>query len=724
MIKRLTLSLFSLIFALSFLIVLVLGFSYQMILLHNQKTAVTALLLLFFSAIIILFFIAAYRFFNRLSASALKKVTIILFTLMLLIEGSLIIAFHAILPPAVDGGHTYAEALYLLAHHHASHAIYLKVYPNNIPVALLQYGLFRMFSWIDLSNYMVISRGFCAIVLNISIYFSWKLVRQIFDEKMAALLLLLTLTCFPLFFYILYFYTDTATLMFPVLLLYLGYLYSRSMKMRYMFLFGLLLGIGDQIRPNLILMLPALAIYMLFVLKFKKVLWNVALILIMIAAIGISANGVEARLGYHQNPALSMPDSHWVMLGLSPNGGYNKQDYERTRQEPTQSAKKQADAQQIQLRIKQAGPMGLTRLWGIKLARTWGIGAHGYYWYTHLTTQPTKAYQYLFNHKRQLIVFVIQAFYIVDLFFLILSSIQSFRTRVISLNLLIQICLIGNLLFYTFVWEAEPRYSLLFSPFILIGAIFGFSEFMQLLDGRTGVKTSPATARNGQLILASLLLLAVILISVQGHQSLAGNRSAQRSYVVDQVGAAGKSSAKIDQSRPLTQTFLATHPFTHLAIKPVKKSGSAIYQFSVTESRTGKLLFVKKFTSSQVKVNQFKTFVAHKELAGQNEPYQLTIKQIKGSPGAGLVLRINGKGYEQRDLYPDGRLIQDGLPTKKQDLQFKVYSVDHKPYLSNLSYWLLFAIPSLMLLAYAIEVSVPRKARKLVSLEATKSRGD
>ncbi|MFT8317680.1 MAG: glycosyltransferase family 39 protein [Sporolactobacillus sp.] len=722
--KRLTLSLFSLIFAFSFLIVLVLGFCYQMILSHNAETAVTALLLLFFSAIIILFFITAYRFFNRLTAKAMKKVTIILFVLIFLMEGYLIIAFHAILPPAVDGGHTYAEALYLLAHHHASSGIYLKIYPNNIPVALLQYGLFRVFSWVHLSNYMLISRGFCAIVLNISIYFSWKLVRQIFDAKMAALLLLLTLTCFPLFFYILYFYTDTATLMFPALLLYLVYLYSHSMKMRYTLLFGLLIGIGDQIRPNLILMLPALAIYMLFVLKFKKVLWNVALILILIAAVGLSVNRVENHLGYHPNPALSMPDSHWVMLGLSPNGGYNKQDYERTRQEPTQSAKKQADAQQIQLRIKQAGPVGLTRLWGIKLARTWGIGAHGYYWYTHLTRQPTKTYQYLFNHKRQLIVFVIQAFYLVDLFFLILSSIQFFRTRVVSLNLLIQICLIGNLLFYTFIWEAEPRYSLLFSPFILIGAIFGFSEFMQLLDGRERVKISPATARNGRLILASLLLLAGILISVQGHQSLAGNRSAQRSYVVDQVGAAGKSGARIDQTRPLTQTFLATHPFTHLAVKPVKKSGSAVYQLSVTESRTGKVLFVKKFTTSQVKVNQFNIFAAHKALAGQNEPCQLTIKQIKGTPGAGLVLRINGKGYEQRDLYPDGRLIQSGRLSKKQDLQFKIYSVDHKPYLSNSSYWLLFMIPCLMLLAYAIEVSVPRKAKKLLSSETTKSGGD
>ncbi|WP_262393663.1 glycosyltransferase family 39 protein, partial [Sporolactobacillus inulinus] len=62
-------------------------------------------------------------------------------------------------------------------------------------------------------------------------------------------------------FYTLYFYTDTAIIAFPVLMLYFWHRYAQSRKLRFIMILGVFLGIGQLIRPNLILFLPALAIY-------------------------------------------------------------------------------------------------------------------------------------------------------------------------------------------------------------------------------------------------------------------------------------------------------------------------------------------------------------------------------------------------------------------------------------------------------------------------------
>lgn len=702
------LSVFSISFAIFFLAVWDEGFAFPLINNSSQNLVASALGLALLSVIVLLFFLALYHWMGGLSPMVIRRISLALMAVMSFFEIWLIFAFHTLVPPAIDGGHTFAEAQYLLIHHHASGLPYFQIYPNNIPVTLLRYFIYQAFSWVHFSSYMVIDWTFCTAMLDLGIFFGWKLLRRLTGERGGCFFLLLVLTCLPLFFYTLYFYTDTAIIAFPVLLLYCWYQYHQSGKMRYLLVLGLLLGIGFLIRPNLILFLPALVIYMFFVLNWKKVILISLLISVLVGLISFSAIPLERHYGYIPNPALQTPSVHWIMLGLSSFGSYNPADMQRTLSQPTQAAKRQADLQQIRSRIRTDGLTGLARLAAIKAAVTWSSGAHGYYIYTHLNTHPTTAYEYLLNNSRNLVLLIIQVFYMVNLFLLICSVLHYFRTRKPDLNLLVQICLFGNFLFYTFVWEAEPRYSLLFSPFILISDIYGLRALSHLIHRFAAMPGSPAHSRVVRLMPSATLAAALLIAAAAGYHPLVQAKANQFQYSVHQPYAVGSASAHVDAAHTVVQTFRSAGNFNRITINLNRAAGHAVYSVKLVNRDTGRIVYSRNFSADRLNKPRPITFPVS-GIADTPLPYRLTLAQISGQPGSDLALQKSGFGTEQRDLYPGGQLIQ-GAGNKKQDLTFEVYRIYRGPYLHTRVYMILIAVPLLMLL-FSASVSLRRRDR-------------
>ncbi len=706
LLKRGIISLFSIVFGICFFGVFLLCFTFPMLIkIYNHIDRVSIALFLF-SFIVVIFYIAVYHFLSNKKAFWLNHITFGLFVIAVLIEIWIITMFKTILPPKIDGGHTYAEALYLLAHGHSSGNIYLKVYPNNIPITVLRYLLYRICSIVHIKNYLTIERIICAILLNVSIYFSWKIVKNYFDKKMGIIFLLMNLTCFPLFVYILYFYTDTMAIIFPVLLLYLWLIYQRSMKIRYILLLGLFLGIGCQIRQNLILFLPALAIYMSFVLRWKKTVANLLIIIVAFFSIHFIAQTYYIHLGYNQSNKFKMPTTHWIMMGLSKDGGYSTKDYLITRSQPSQQAKIQENINQIKQRIYEKKNDGLAYLWGVKMARTWADGTRGYYWYTYISTQRPLIYEYLFDHQKQLILFVIQIFHIVNIFFLLISTLHFFRTKKVNLNLFIQICLFGNFVFYVFLWEAEPRYTLLFTPYMFLGAVFGLNEMIKILARirneqpklKKGKKWSP------QIFFPISLIIIVIVCALLNYQEYAKNRMDYKQYSVNQFYNTGGASVPVNKNSMIEQTFNPQYAFNHILLGVKSINGNGIYEISISKLGSNKVLYKKSINSSQVEPRHYLAIVTRKNIPSSYRHYKISVKQISGTHHSSINLSLNGRGYEWRDLYKGGVIIQNNKELSKADLQFKVYSLVKKPYLSAKLYVCLFSVPIFILIFYIYNV--------------------
>ncbi|RYL95247.1 hypothetical protein EWI07_01700 [Sporolactobacillus sp. THM7-4] len=661
--------------------------------------------LLLFSVVVLIFYITLYRILSGLSHHWIRNLTIGTVGILLITESTLILLFHGILPPDVDGGHVYTGAVQLLEQKSPADRIYFQVYPNNIPITVLRYLIYRylafgnpgLFAWADR-----VTLAFC---LNTAIYFSWKLVVNHFNLKTGLIFLLITLTCFPLFLYINYFYSDPVAVLFPPVLIYLWTLYSRTEKVRYILILGLMLALGYQIRQNMIIFLPALIIFMCFAIKFRKAVILTAVIFITLITVNVSAQMYYQHLGFTQNDRYRMPLTHWVMIGLDREGRYSVHDLRLSLTPRTQEQKKAVELKEIRKRIAELKVAGMIRLWVVKAARTFADGSRGYYWYTKITSDYSRTYDYVYGDEKQLMLLLIQVFHIASLLLLGLSTIRFFRLKTYDLNFLIQICLFGSFLFYVCIWEAEPRYSLLFTPLALIGSIFGLEELMYLAD------RSVEAARRRHLLIPLRLILAVCLffslaaVYYNSFDRLTQTRGMENRYIVDQTIKTGQTYAVVDRNHQVEQTFQADRPFNHIRIGSKGSSGRAEYRLSVLKLGSGRELCRKTIRSEEFKHGGLINLVAGQPIPGNKNTYRILIRQVSGARGARLLLMMNGRGeYEQRDVYSKGKLFQNKKELKSADLQFMVYSVERHPYLNVLMYNGLFFIPVAMLFIYTLSV--------------------
>ncbi|RYL92532.1 hypothetical protein EWI07_09390 [Sporolactobacillus sp. THM7-4] len=673
-----------------------------------------ALALLLFSSITVLFYLALYRIFSRLTAAWLKGIAAGLFSLLLLIESIVIILFRGMQPPEIDGGHIYLIALHMLKYGTlAGDLHYLQLYPNNLPITVARYLLYRFFAFGNPANYMLVDKIAATVFLDAGIFFSWLLVVKLSNHKSGNLLLVLTITCLPFFLYIPYFYTESLALMFPSLTAYVWYRYSRTKRPACLLLLGLLLALGCQIRENMVLFIPALLIYMLYVLRPKKVVIGLLIILAAFLPATFGAQAYYKHLGFQPDNSLKAPATHWVVLGLSRQGKYNTADTLLSLSKPTQQEKKQADIALIKKRIEKRGTSGLIKLWAVKAVRTFSVGSQSYTSYGNNPDHFSAAYRYVFGSQKQLLLFIIQFLHAAALFLLTLSALRFFRVKKYDINLLLQICLFGSFLFFIFLWEAEPRYSLLFTPFMLIGAVYGLEELHHLLDRKILIasdhKWSPVTI--GRLVLAGYLLTSLVICAVLNQNNLTQAKAKYQDYAVNQVQHRGTRYGRVDARHNVEQTFITDKPFNRVAFKPVRYSGKANYRLSLLaqNGNSERTVFQRTFTSRKKAIHGSDAFLLKKYLPGGGRHYKMRISEVSGSPGSKLTLFVNGGGsmFEQQDMYPKGQFFQNGKAIKNTDLTFSASREFISPYMKHRVYYSLFLASALMVAVYTWSSLVP-----------------
>ncbi|GER65911.1 hypothetical protein BpJC7_10640 [Weizmannia acidilactici] len=682
--------------------------------------------LLLFAAVAVLFYLGLYRIFSRLAEKWLKRIAAILFAAILVLEAAIIILFRGMQPPEVDGGHIYLEALYMLKHGTlAGNQYYLQLYPNNLPITVARYLLYRYVAFGNPAWFLIVDKLAAAVFLDIGIFFLWLLMVKVSNHKMGNILLVMTITWLPLFLYIPYFYTESLALAFPSMVVYLWYRYSRTWRPVYLLLLGLALAIGCQLRENMVLFIPALLIYMFYVLRPKKVLLCCAAILLTFLPATFAAKAYYGQLGYREDLSIKAPMTHWVVLGLSHEGKYNVPDTKLSESLHTQQTKKQADMALIQKRIEDRGPAGLIKLWAVKAARTFSQGDQAYANYNNHPDHYSAAYRYIYGSQKQMMYFIIQFFHAAALFLLTISGLRFFREKRYDIHLLMQICLFGSYLFFAILWEAEPRYSLLFTPYMIFGSVYGLQELHHFLEAK---KLLPEPHRwklqtAGQLAVAFCLLMMLLACAGLNAKTLTETKGKYQDYVVNQLVQKGKHFALVDAHHNAAQTFTADKPFDRITFTPVHFHGKAKYRISLSQGAGSqqKLVFERTFTNHKKPVNGHDAFLLKKELPGGNRQYTMEIRQLSGNPHARLSIYVNGAGgsFELMDVYKDGQFYQNGKPVPKTDLTFSVSKEIIGPYISRRVYDLLFASAALMLAVYCFSV-LPAEESKISSKKIRK----
>lgn len=357
---------------------------------------------------------------------------------------------------------------------------YLLIHPNSrflvaflAPYCKLLYNVFA----IDL-------RGpagyFAASVLNILCIVSAELflflsARKERGNSSALLALLICLGFFPYYLNAQKLYSDTLTMPFVALPIYLMILADRSTKTAHSLslraLAGVVIGFGYLLKGSVAILAIACAIYVLVRRKsWKTAIPSAALILagvVLVAGWWSAAQKNLPWLDLTEADRYELPLTHWIMMASTGDGGFSHTDIAYSLSFDSYAAKSEAIKAEWFRRIQEHGALGYLKFNVMKIS---SVLADGLYYQTSFLDPLSSLPIFKLLNPAGPIFRVIKLYTTVCVWALYLCMLFSAwrGTRAdADIQLLFHICTFGVILFFC-LWEAKSRYLLDFTPMFIL----------------------------------------------------------------------------------------------------------------------------------------------------------------------------------------------------------------------------------------------------------------
>ncbi|AQY51641.1 hypothetical protein PWEIH_16378 [Listeria weihenstephanensis FSL R9-0317] len=639
--------------------------------------------LILLTAVALLILVGIFQFTGKLNRKGDTFITISLVLAIIMSQVYVISSLH--MDAFADGYVIKGEALKMLANGgHATGQNYFMMYPNNIFITIVRYWLYHIGDIIGITNTYILENIFIFVCMNITIFTLFWIVLKELGRKFANIFLLIILFCVPLLGYVLYFYTDTIVLPFTALILLFYYLYTKNNKWWYFIFIGFLFVVGYHVKPNIIILLPAMFIHLCFISNWRKIILNMAILVVCFLSLNTVFTPLAERYGFEKNDAVEFPQTHWVMMGLGePAGRYNRDDVAYTMQFKSKAEKQEANINVIKERLITYGPIRTLKLYNNKELNTWTDGTRAYSWYINSAINYPTTYDYLFGDKRVFAEVASQIFHTVNLLLICLSALRFYRKREYDISFFINISLIGVWLFHI-LWEANQRYILFITPLMIVSSLFGFKLLIELFY--TDKLILKNKIRKPFLILSFVVFLLCTSLLAFGGKVIAGEPVIINNYIVDQSYAT--IALPVDHKNSIKQTFKTGDKFNSIGIYVMRMpSNDSMYRFQVKDEGSKSIIYdeiksgasLQSNTDFQLQVN---------EVPQASTSYSIEVSEISNSNQAEpLVLGTNIKN--DVDLYPYGNLYINNVKQENADLGFKVAQQSEKPLIPWYSYLIL-----------------------------------
>ena len=352
--------------------------------------------------------------------------------------------------------------------------------PNNIPLLIINIIVYKIASFIGISEFYLVGTLVNIIVIDLSIFITYLTVKRVFDFNKAIMSLVIFFFFTPIFLYVPIFYTDTMSILFPILIVYLYIIFKDLLldkkRVILLILISLITFIGMKIKVTVSIVLIAILIDVMINFKFRDffkmsfVLITPLLILLFSYPFFVNKTGI---LPFKIQDAGEIPYTHWVMMGMSKEGegGYLWEDLKYTLSFETKEERKNANILEIKKRLNNFGVDGYAKFLLNKASMTWGDGT--YFAPQKLNRQPvrttvlhqivlpdSKYYKYYYNF-----CFSFQFLFLIAMIFKNIINFQ--ETKIDKINF-VNLAIFGLFLFLL-LWETRSRYIVNFIPlFVLI----------------------------------------------------------------------------------------------------------------------------------------------------------------------------------------------------------------------------------------------------------------
>ncbi len=429
-----------------------------------------------------------------------------------------------------------SQADQMAAGHNVWAITYFWRYPNNVPLAYL------LSLWLKFTNLFGLTTNtsihlLSLIVLDSFIVLMLGMVRRLSKRNSVVIgaASFLLLTPFAYTYYLQVFYSDLPAMLILLALFSLLYAWPHGNSVSRWFMgfgFVAIAMLGQLLKPNLIVLLPAMAIVLALLVFHKKGHWRKLLpIALIIVGFGLSVPAksmIYQASNFHADQQFQLPAANWMVMGLNQhsNGMYSGKDVGTAIKIGNQKRVQAADVKTISTRVKTLGPVGLLKLWVVKLGILQRVGGIKNWYNGGFRAAPA----WVQNHAN-FWSYLTQISYLIASVTLLLTLIARLWTWRIDYSnptdLLVLLAItttLGLFAFHTLLWEVEERYGQIVLPMLWLSL--------------AGIKSSRRERKAHKALLPALLTgLAIV--------GFAGSSFMAQQYPQHQVVAAQRSQLSV-----------------------------------------------------------------------------------------------------------------------------------------------------------------------------------
>lgn len=379
---------------------------------------------------------------------------------------------------------------------------YLAKYTNNNGIAVLLSVFYRavymIFGDVPLIAPVILNTVF----IFVSVILCYLIAKRILGNFGGIVTAGFCFLFMPYYTYTPYFYTDSISMPFTVLSVYLfirAYDSNKTVSETILYCAcACSIAVGYLLKGNVIIVLVGVIVYTLIKGGIKKLIFGVALTLsvfvICLASLNLFISSMhmtteEERYQYQY------PITHWVMMGLKGVGSFDQAESTFTNSAGNYDEKQEANLEVIQQRLSDYGFGGMCKHLFDKAMFTWNDGS---YWISHHIYNNTGdrnfLHEFVLMNGRAYGVFycISSGMQIVILLMFCITSLYSVIKPRCDHMTLIRILIFGIALFLL-VWETRSRYLFNFTPLFLIvaaqGMILSAKAFGRYVEKRRLRKT-------------------------------------------------------------------------------------------------------------------------------------------------------------------------------------------------------------------------------------------
>lgn len=360
---------------------------------------------------------------------------------------------------------------------------YLLRCPNNQMITIIYIALFKFIYVIfKIDDFITVVTLFNSLVISATVILLYYSIEKIYNKSKALQALIICLFTTPLYLYCSVYYSDSLSMFFTILILYLFLILkgsnNKKKKNLLLIFMGIILAISWKVKITGVFIGIAIVVYQFLSKLNKQILKSYLCIGLVSILVLLSFSFIMSKQLY-QNGNLDVnkiPIVHWIMMGLVDNGNYNKELFDYTISYDSYDEKKEADIMKIKEILKNYSCNDFIKHLTVKLKFAWNDGT--YYAPVKLEKNPVNknlAHEFILNNGKYVIFYKYfpQIMHLSLLFLIVCSCIKLIKDKdYLSTKYILVICLVGIILFLL-IWENRSRYVLTVFPICLALAVDG-----------------------------------------------------------------------------------------------------------------------------------------------------------------------------------------------------------------------------------------------------------